>query len=127
MIGVHGILVVDRKTLMVKKGPYAIFPGGKLKLEESDEECLKREIREELSGTEIAVERYYDTFTGLTPNSKVILESRKYLYNLKSELREPSAEINGKMFVNSKNMGDLNLTEVSKKTLDALIRDNLID
>jgi len=29
--------------------------------------------------------------------------------------------------VNSKNIKDLNLTEVSKKTLDSLIKDNLID
>jgi len=127
MIGVHGILIKDKKTLMVKKGPYSIFPGGKIEVGESDEECLVREIKEELSGTEIEVKNYYKTFYGLTPNTKVMLESKKYFYTLKGKLGKPSAEINGKMFVNSKNIKDLNLTEVSKKTLDSLIKDNLID
>jgi len=127
MIGIHGILIIDKKTLMVQKGPYAIFPGGKPVSGETDEECLKREIKEELSGTEIEVGNYYNTFTGITPNSKVMLESRKYFYNLKGGLGEPSAEINRKMLVDSKNMDDLNLTVVSKKALDSLIKDNLID
>ena len=127
MIGVHGILIVDRKTLMVRKGIYYIFPGGKLKPGESDEECLTREIKEELSGTEIKVKDYYGPFTGLTPNSKVMLESRKYFYKLKGKLGNPSAEINRSIFVNSSDIKDLNLTEISKKTLEALIKDNLID
>lgn len=127
MIGVHGILIVNRKTLVVRKGTYNIFPGGKLRFGESDKECLIREIKEELSNTEIEVKNYYGTFTGLTPNSNVNLESRKYFYNLKGKLGKPSAEINESMFVNSKDFKNLNLTEVSKKTLDALIKDNLID
>ncbi len=123
----HALIIQNRKILIVEKGIYAIFPGGKIEFGESDEQCLIRETAEELSGTRIEIRNYYKTFTGITPYSKTILESKTYFCYPQSKIGKPSKEINGRRFINSKDMPMLTLTEVSRKTLDSLIKDNLID
>jgi 8-oxo-dGTP pyrophosphatase MutT (NUDIX family) len=124
---VHGLIIQDRKILIVEKGVYVIFPGGKIGLGESDEQCLIRETAEELSGTELEVGSYYKTFTGITPTTQDFLESKIYFCYPKGEIGKPSNEINGRRFINSKDIPTLTLTQVSRKTLDSLIKDNLID
>jgi 8-oxo-dGTP pyrophosphatase MutT (NUDIX family) len=124
---VHGLIIRDRKILIVEKGIYAIFPGGKIESGETDEQCLIRETAEELSGTEIRVGNYYKTFTGITPNSSIILKSKTYFCYPQGEIGKPSKEITGKRFISSKDMSRLHFTEVSRKTLSSLIEDNLID
>lgn len=123
----HALIIQNRKILIVMKGIYAIFPGGKIEQGESDEQCLIRETAEELSGTKIQVRAYYKTFTGITPNSKEFLESKTYFCYVQGELKEPSREINGKAFINSRDIPNLTLTEVSRKTLNSLVEDNMID
>ncbi len=123
----HALIIQNRKILIVNKGIYAIFPGGRIEPEESDEECLIRETAEELSGTKIKVGDYYKTFTGFIPNSQDILESKTYFCYIDGEIGESSNEINGRRFISSLDIPSLTLTEVSRKTLDSLIKDNLID
>ena len=58
------IISIDQKILMARRGPqkhlagYWEFPGGKLEENESEEECLIREIKEEL-GVEIKVDSFF--------------------------------------------------------------------
>lgn len=125
--GIHGINILDKKVLMVETWGHYVFPGGRKCEGEFDEETLVREIREELSGTEIKLGNYYKTFSGIMPIGGWLLESKTYFFDIEGELGEPSAEITDKRYVNSQNIKELNLTEVSKKTLVSLIEEGLID
>ena len=48
---IAGIIIKDKKLLMVRKynEPHFIMPGGKIKENETKEQALKRELKEELS------------------------------------------------------------------------------
>lgn len=64
-IGVCGILMLDKKIVVIKKarGPYKgkyDLPGGKIEEGESHEEALKREFLEE-TGLTISVDKFIDT------------------------------------------------------------------
>jgi 8-oxo-dGTP pyrophosphatase MutT (NUDIX family) len=123
---VHGIYIENKSLLVLKKGKEYIFPGGKRNLGELDKKCLEREVSEELSDSKIIVGKYYKTFFGITPNSKMDLIDKTYFIYFENFIGEPSAEINEKRFVNSKNLPNLNLTEISRKILTSLIKEGLI-
>lgn len=50
ILRIAGIIIKDNKILLVKGKKYEIFwtPGGKAEEDETNEECLKRELKEEL-------------------------------------------------------------------------------
>ena len=76
---IRGILIQNRKVLMVTTKGYDVFPGGKKDyLGEPDDVCLKREFKEELSGTEIFVGDYFKTSYGKTPNSRSKISCKLY-------------------------------------------------
>jgi len=123
---VHGIYIENKSLLVLKKGKEYIFPGGKRNLGELDKKCLEREVSEELSDSKIIVGKYYKTFFGIKQNSKMDLIDKTYFIYFENFIGEPSAEINEKRFVNSKNLPNLNLTEISRKILTSLIKEGLI-
>lgn len=61
---IAAIILKDQKVLIARRGSekhlagYWEFPGGKLEENETEEECLKREIKEEL-GVEILVDSFF--------------------------------------------------------------------
>lgn len=65
---VCGIIFKDNRVLICRRkadkslGGYWEFPGGKLEDGETEEECLKRELAEEL-GLEVTVEHHFMTNT----------------------------------------------------------------
>jgi len=126
--GVYGIVIENRNVLVVeKKGKY-ILPGGKpVSKDESESEILKREFREELSGTGILVDLYYRDFMGISPNSKRHILTKNYFCYPLEKIGEPSAEITYKKWVNSSNLSDLIFSDITKDVLVSLIKDNLID
>lgn len=126
-IGIYGIHIENKRLLMVEKDGWDILPGGKRNLGELDSKCLEREVREELSNSEITVGDYYRIFFGMTPSSKQQLVAKNYFIYFMGGIGEASAEISARKFVTSKDRVDLNLTEVSKKIFDSLIKDDLID
>ena len=78
MVRIGGIVIQDGKVLMVTTKGYDIFPGGKKNnYDESDESCLKREFREELSGTEILVGDFFKKTWGINPLSNKRIYSRR--------------------------------------------------
>ncbi|MFA5953078.1 MAG: NUDIX domain-containing protein [Candidatus Pacearchaeota archaeon] len=126
--GVHGIYIMNRRVLVVKKNEFWILPGGKSDFsEEKDEDILKREFREELSGTEILVEKYYNTFEGITPHNKIPFKSKTYFCCPLHKVGKPSSEISEFKYINSKAFENLPISEITKKTLVSLINDGYID
>jgi 8-oxo-dGTP pyrophosphatase MutT (NUDIX family) len=91
------IYIKDKKilsTLSFGKSKYYI-PGGKRETGESDEDCLKREIEEELSVQLVDnTIRYFDTFQAQADAQKegVIVQMRCYFSEYTGEI-EPSHEI----------------------------------
>jgi len=111
----------------VKKKDFWILPGGKPDFfEETDKQVLKIKFKEELSGTEILTGIYYKTFQGIIPHKKDLFFSKTYFCYIMGQVGEPSSEISAVRYVDGKSFEDLNLSEITKKTLQSLVKDNLI-
>lgn len=77
-VAINGVIIEDKKILLVKKKNHWILPGGKPKsAEESDYDCLDREVLEE-TGLELLSTVWYNRFEGRTPNTGDVLEARVY-------------------------------------------------
>jgi 8-oxo-dGTP pyrophosphatase MutT (NUDIX family) len=127
-IGVYGLIIENRKVFVVDKKGCLILPGGKLNSnEESEVDALKREFREELSGTEILVDLYYKTFSGISPHSKKPILTKNYFCYPLNGIGNPSAEIKGKYWLNSSEINKFKFSDITKKVLESLIKDDLID
>jgi ADP-ribose pyrophosphatase YjhB (NUDIX family) len=120
-----GIVIRNKRLLVVKKKNTFILPGGKPGARESDDQCLEREFAEELSGTKIKVDLFYRMFRGISPNKKEAIDVRCYFVNILGSLGEPSAEIKESFWANTSNR--LSYSEVTRKAIDSLHRDGYID
>jgi 8-oxo-dGTP diphosphatase len=69
----HGQLLITQRHAGTHLGGLWEFPGGKREPGETFEQCLTREIREELA-TEIAIERHFESITHAYPEKTVRLE-----------------------------------------------------
>ena len=69
----HGLLLITQRRPEDHLGGLWEFPGGKRHADESDQECLKRELREEL-GIEVEVKELLDTVTHAYPEQTVALK-----------------------------------------------------
>ncbi len=62
------VIISESKILIVRKGPLMKmagkyeFPGGKIENNESEEDCIKREIKEELGIKVVVLKRLIPTF-----------------------------------------------------------------
>ena len=121
---VNAVIIKHKKILLVKKKDIWILPGGKLEEHESHLECLAREMKEEISGTEIFVDKYYDSFEGDTPHSQTPLRAYVYFARLKGRLGQPSAEISDREFV--KNFKDYKVSEITKEIIDSLAKEGYL-
>lgn len=62
---VHGVIINESRKILLHRredSPLWAIPGGKIKIDESVEKCLKREIREEL-GVEVSAKRLLGIYT----------------------------------------------------------------
>lgn len=126
--GIYGLVVENKKVLVVEKDGKYILPGGKpIHPSESDLDVLKREFRKELSGTEIFVDLYYRTFKGIPPNDKINILTKNYFCYPLENIGEPSNEISSKKWVNGENLRKEKFSKITEKVLYSLIEDNLID
>ena len=117
-------IINNGKILLVRKRQIWILPGGKPEFNESDIECLCREVSEELSGTQLDNIRYYGDFKGRTPHTKDILKARVYFADINGKLCQPAAEIAEYSWVKDPNQYDL--SEITSKIVDSLIRDGYL-
>ncbi|BDV42249.1 DNA mismatch repair protein MutT [Geotalea uraniireducens] len=86
------IIVHEGKILLTKRkpdAPYPLlweFPGGKLEADEHPEQCIVREVREEL-GMEVAVEGIYEVIYHRYPERPVLVLAYRCRW-LAGELQE---------------------------------------
>lgn len=62
---VHGVVINESREILLHRredSPLWAIPGGKIKIDESVEQCLKREMREEL-GVEVSAKRLLGVYT----------------------------------------------------------------
>ena len=90
-----GALILRNKKILIvrpKEKPYFINPGGKYEAGESDEDCLKRELKEELNVELASNKRYKDYRMDKAAHSDNSLLLELYLAEIKGEPM-PSSEI----------------------------------
>lgn len=91
-----GLAIIKRKKLLVCRDfdeDVFIMPGGCVKLGESAEKCLLREIKEEL-GVKVSLNslKFLGNFKCVTPDGKNIIEEDVYLGKIKGKIK-PQSEI----------------------------------
>lgn len=121
---IDAAIIDNGKILLVRKRQIWILPGGKPNSNESDIECLRREISEELSGTQLDNLRYYGDFKGRTPHTEDILRARVYFADINGKLCQPAAEIAEYSWVKDPSRYDL--SETTSKIVDSLTRDGYL-
>lgn len=91
---IAGIIIQDGKMLMLKgKGYKELWtPGGKIKEGESDEECLRRELQEEI-GVNLIKLKFFGEYLGHSfYQPEIALIERVYLVTIDGEIK-PNNEI----------------------------------
>ena len=119
------ISLTSEGLLLTKKKNTWILPGGKPKEGESDEDCLFREINEELglSKEQISITNYYKNFIGKTPHKGDLLKNIVYFGTLKGKIN-PSNEISEAKYV--KDFKNYNLSEITQKIVNSLKEDKYL-
>ncbi|MDP3727952.1 MAG: NUDIX domain-containing protein [bacterium] len=98
-IRVVGIIVQNGKLLLLK-GRYKELwtPGGKIDLDESDEECLKRELKEEI-GVKLTEITFFKEYSGDSfYQANEIMKQRVYIVSIEGEPKA-SAEIQDTIWI----------------------------
>ena len=123
-IAISTVIILDNRILLVKKRETWILPGGKPEESESDIECLCREVKQELSETQLEEFQYYKTFEGKTPYSGDLLQARVYFSRINGQLHGPSSEISGVEWINE--FSEYNISEITLKVINELKRDSYL-
>lgn len=117
-VAISAIILKEGKILLVKKRETWILPGGKPERDESDLDCLAREINEELSGAELTTAVYFGEFEGMTPHKFDLLINRVYLAEIDIEQPVSTAEI--KAIAWTDRPKDYNLSDITLKIVNSL-------
>jgi NADH pyrophosphatase NudC (nudix superfamily) len=126
LVKVVSAAIIDRGwILLVRKNGIYIPPGGKIRPGESQEECLRREIREELSGTEVDMIRKYKPFIGPSISGKSMIKAMIYLTSIKGKLGEASGEIENYSWVHKSTRGCWPVSKATRDMMNALYEDGL--
>ena len=126
-IAISAVIIEDGNLLLVRKKNSWILPGGKTEADESDLQCLSRELGEELSGTKIYNEKFYGSFKGRTPHRGDVLEARVYFADINGELRGVR---NGDSISESawaRDFANYNLSDITSKIVDSLKNDGCLE
>lgn len=112
---INAAIIQDGRILLVEKEGVMQFPGGKLERGETDEVCLRREIKEELSGTLLRAElELFGEYKGKSHKGDPLL-IRIYLASILGRFKGISAEIKGYAWAY-----DADLYHTSKLTQDII-------
>jgi len=90
---VAAIIIRNSKLLMLKgKGYEELWtPGGKIKKGESEEDCLKRELKEEIRA-KLTKLKFFGEYSGKSFYHEYITKNRVYIVSIEGKIK-PGAEI----------------------------------
>lgn len=108
------LLVLEKEKL------YWMLPGGKKVNGESYEDCLERELDEELPMTKVRVRGPLGNFQGETPNSKLPVSAEVFLGEYLSGPCVAEGEIAGATWVRRRKLKEFRLTNITQKVIWAL-------
>lgn len=120
---VSAAVIRECELLMVRKGSFWILPGGKPRLGEKKINCLRRELAEELSGTQLERMQYYGEFRSNVIHDYKIAVS-VFHANLHGELYSPSGEISEVKWIND--FEKHKLSEATSKIINSLRKDRYL-
>jgi 8-oxo-dGTP diphosphatase len=126
---IAGIIIRDGKLLLVKGKGYEHLwtPGGKIEEGETDEKCLKRELKEEI-GVELVEAKFFKEYPGVSfYNPKMELTQRIYITKVKGEIK-PDMEIEDFVWLSKEdfyNKKYLQLPIHEEKIIPDLIKENI--
>lgn len=120
---IAAVIVQDKKILLVKIKEVWILPGGQLKKDETEIECLNREVSEELPEFKINNLKFYKAFKGRSPHQSDFINVKVYFATGKGNIKSTNDvdEVNKSKWI--KNTADYNLSDVTKKIIDSLKND----
>jgi len=117
-VAINALVIRNGHILLAKKRNTWILPGGKPEKDESDIECLLREVtKEEIPGTELTNIRFYENFEGMAPYRGDIIQVKVYFADIQGEIK-PGAEIVDVRWV--KDFNNLNLSDITKQIIESL-------
>ena len=124
MTAINAIVIQHKMLLIVRKKETWILPGGKPEFGEDDELCLRREIKEELAGSEIKDIRFYEKFYGETPHTRNSLECRTYFADIDGIVRDVSKNdsVSAYAWMNKEESAVFPLSNVTRKIVESLIK-----
>lgn len=114
---IGGLDIRDGKVLLARKKQVWILPGGKEDPEETDIDCLMREISEEIPGSKVAIGNLFDVFSGVTPHTRREVEVWVYLCQIDGQL-VPAREISQISRVTYVEAVALNLSEITREIIE---------
>lgn len=129
---VKGIAIKNGKILLCRKTDVWDFPGGKPERDESNLECLAREISfEEIPCTEFEVVKYYHHFRGLSPHKRQPTTAVDYFIRIKKigkipDKRADYDEIREIAWVRGEDIGTYLISETASKAIYSLIRNKYL-
>ena len=126
MIDKVGAIIIENKKLLVVRSfnkPWFFIPGGKREGAETDEECLRREILEELQAT-ITTVAYYKEFYSQAMGKTETIRIRTYLCTLANRPK-PGTEIEELTWING-SFDSEKLADVLKIMIPELERDGFL-
>jgi len=128
-IRIAGIFIKDGKLLMVKgKGYKELWTvGGKVDGNETDGECLNRELKEEI-GVEITNIKFYKKYPTISfYNPNIQIEERVYLISIEGDIK-PNAEIESFVWFSKDDYYSKKypmITHTQEELIPDLIKDNI--
>lgn len=121
---IGAVIFKNGKILLVRKKRAWILPGGKPEENESDLDCLKREISEEVIGLVPTSFRIFGAFCGITPHKGDPLEATVYLTDTNiNQSIHPGAEIEELAWVSASEIERYNLSDITAKIVNSLIHE----
>jgi ADP-ribose pyrophosphatase YjhB (NUDIX family) len=125
---IGAIILRDKKVLVGRdKGRNKFtIPGGRIETNETDVQCLKRELKEEY-GVGLVSQKYFGTFedeAAFDPGMQIVM--RVYITRIRSEPKAQS-EVVESLYINSRDKGIRLGSIIEKFVIPELVRQNLID
>jgi 8-oxo-dGTP diphosphatase len=128
-VRIASIIIKDKKLLLLKgKGYEELWtPGGKINIDETDEECLRRELKEEIGVETIDINFYKKYLTASFYNPDIQMEERVYLISIQGEIK-PNAEIESFVWFSKDDYYSKKypmITHTEEELIPDLIKDNI--